>query len=273
MAMIKPHWKFSRYLEGYGDLAEPLKRRDSHFLELEGSHSGGSICTLFHRRRCTGSQSGKTGANFGVYALDAHFVILPTSIWSPTSCGRLAKCRALVKRPTFVQRWGHTCMVVGESLILQLFQILVQPFWRGITPEYSSPCKPHIGTCLQFTAAPTQGRVRQACLPKNFASRKLSSRWCLREKRMKSKTKPHQETRSSSSARPKIGNQPRKVIARHDLATWWFLSLLGFQQQEHKPRHWGKVSRNSCRQRKSALLRRTAKPSMSVLDLVVEQQG
>ena len=28
MAMIKPHWKFSRYLEGYGDLAEPLKRWD-----------------------------------------------------------------------------------------------------------------------------------------------------------------------------------------------------------------------------------------------------
>ena len=28
MAMIKPHWKFSRYLEGYGDLAEPLKRSD-----------------------------------------------------------------------------------------------------------------------------------------------------------------------------------------------------------------------------------------------------
>ena len=24
MAMIKPHWKFSRYLEGNGDLAEPF---------------------------------------------------------------------------------------------------------------------------------------------------------------------------------------------------------------------------------------------------------
>ena len=28
MAMIKPHWEFSRYLEGYGDLAEQLKRWD-----------------------------------------------------------------------------------------------------------------------------------------------------------------------------------------------------------------------------------------------------
>ena len=28
MAMIKPHWKFSRFLHGYGDLAEPLKRWD-----------------------------------------------------------------------------------------------------------------------------------------------------------------------------------------------------------------------------------------------------
>ena len=28
MAMIKPQWKFSRYLEGYGDLPEPLKRWD-----------------------------------------------------------------------------------------------------------------------------------------------------------------------------------------------------------------------------------------------------
>ena len=28
MAMIKPQWNFSRFLEGYGDLAEPLKRLD-----------------------------------------------------------------------------------------------------------------------------------------------------------------------------------------------------------------------------------------------------
>ena len=57
MAMIKPHWKFSRYLEGYGDLAEPLKRWDwtPIFLALEGSHFGSGICILFHRRRRTGS--------------------------------------------------------------------------------------------------------------------------------------------------------------------------------------------------------------------------
>ena len=38
MAMIKLHWKCSRFLEGYGDLAEPLKRWDwtPIFLHLRG---------------------------------------------------------------------------------------------------------------------------------------------------------------------------------------------------------------------------------------------
>ena len=31
MAMIKPHWKFFGFLEGYGDLAEPLKRLDTNY--------------------------------------------------------------------------------------------------------------------------------------------------------------------------------------------------------------------------------------------------
>ena len=39
MAMIKPHWKFSRYLEGYGDLAEPLKRYNQTMVQrLWGRH-------------------------------------------------------------------------------------------------------------------------------------------------------------------------------------------------------------------------------------------
>ena len=53
----------------------------------------------------------------------------------------------------------------------------------------------------------------------------------------------------------------------------WFLSPLGSQQQGDSLVHWSNDFRNSCRQRQSALLRRTEKVSMSVLDLVVKQQG
>ena len=58
MAMIKPHWKFSRFLEGYGDFAGPLKRWNwtSIFLAFEWSHFGSGICILIHGRHCTGTQ-------------------------------------------------------------------------------------------------------------------------------------------------------------------------------------------------------------------------
>ena len=68
----------------------------------------------------------------------------------------------------------------------------LQPFWRGITPEYNSPCKPHIGICLQFTATSTQVRVRQACFPENFAFPKTVEQAVPSRKRMKSKTKPEE---------------------------------------------------------------------------------
>ena len=65
---------------------------------------------------------------------------------------------------------GHTC-TTGRGRIIDYAVISdsVQPLWRGITLEKNSPCKTHIGICLQFTATPTQVRVRQACFPDAFA--------------------------------------------------------------------------------------------------------
>ena len=104
MAMIKPHWKFSRFLEGYGDLAEPLKRWDwtPIVLAFERSHFCCGICVLFHRKHCTGSQSGQNGANFGVHTLDSHAMRYCCRFQhgAPTSCGRLAGCRAWARWPT-----------------------------------------------------------------------------------------------------------------------------------------------------------------------------
>ena len=130
MAMIKPHWKFSRYLEGYGDLAEPLERWDwtPIFWHLNVSHFGSGICILFHRRRCAGSQSGQNGANFGVYPLDSHAICYccrfqhgarpAVGDWvgsEPGPEGPALSCR----------RWGTRALqVVGELLILLLSQIL-----------------------------------------------------------------------------------------------------------------------------------------------------
>ena len=61
MAMIKPHRKSSRFLEGCGDLAEPLKRWDwtPIFWHFEGPHFGSGIRLLFHRRQGTDSQPGQ----------------------------------------------------------------------------------------------------------------------------------------------------------------------------------------------------------------------
>ena len=46
--------------------------------------------------------------------------------------------------------------------------------------------------CLQFTAIPTQVRVRQACFPKNFAFPKTVEQVVPSRKRMKFKTKPEE---------------------------------------------------------------------------------
>ena len=58
MAMIKPHCKFFKFLEGYGDLAEPWKRCDwtPIFSHLKGLTLAVVFAVLLHRRQCTGSQ-------------------------------------------------------------------------------------------------------------------------------------------------------------------------------------------------------------------------
>ena len=61
--MIKPHWKFSRFL-------------DTHFLAVEGSHFGSGSRILFHRRQCTGSQPGQNGEDFEfAHSIRTAFVI------------------------------------------------------------------------------------------------------------------------------------------------------------------------------------------------------
>ena len=181
------------------------------------------------------------------------------------------------KASIVVPEVGHTC-TTGRGRIIDYAVISdsVQPFWRSITPEYNSPCKPHIGICLQFTATPTQVRVRQACFPKNFAFPKTVEEMVPSRKRMKSKTKPEEPIKKEVKFVCKAEHWELAMQSERNTRSGprkWFLSPLGFQQQGDKLMHWGNVFRNLCRQRRSALLRRTAKPSMSVLDMVVDLQG
>ena len=79
----------------------------------------------------------------------------------------------------------HTC-TAGRGRVINFAVISdsAQSFWRRITPEYDSPCKPDIGRCLQFTATPTQIRVRPACFPENFAFPKTVEQVVHSRKRM-----------------------------------------------------------------------------------------
>ena len=154
---------------------------------------------IFHRRQCSCSNSGQNGANLGLHAHESHAVLslLLISTWSLASCGRLAGCRALVRRPNIVVPVvGHTC-TTGRGRIIDCAVISdsLRPFWRGITLEYNSPCKPHTGICLQFTATPTQVRVRQACFPKSFAFSKTVEEMVPSRKRLAAKAKPEEPTR------------------------------------------------------------------------------
>ena len=80
-----------------------------------------------------------------------HLSLLPTSIWSPTSRGRLDGCRFLATRPTLsCQKWGtHALQVVGESSILLSSQTLCNLSGGESHLEYNTPCKPHIDKCFQ----------------------------------------------------------------------------------------------------------------------------
>ena len=93
---------------------------------------------------------------------------------------------------------------------------------------------------------------------------------------MKHKTKPEEPRKREVKfvCQAEHWKSACKADARHELAPQMrFLSLLGFHPQEHKLAHWGTVFRNSCRMRRSALLRRMASLSMNASDVVVGLQG
>ena len=112
----------------------------------------------------------------------------------------------------------HTC-TTGRGRVIDFALI-------STTLECNSTCKPHIGTCLQFTASPTQVRVRQACFPKTFAFPKTVDEVVLSRKRMKSKTKPEEPIRKRSNScawpsktragHPKVVSQSIWFTARNE---------------------------------------------------------
>ena len=135
------------------------------------------------------------------FAIAADFNMEPDQLWETgwvQSLGQRQYCRA---------GSGDTCTTGrGQVIDFGVISDSVRPFWRGITPEYNSPCKPHIGICLQFTATPTQVRVRQACFPKSFAFPKTVEQVVPSRKRMKSKTKPEEPRRKEDTSwDPKCG--------------------------------------------------------------------
>ena len=206
------------------------------------------------------------------FAVAADFNMEPDQLWETWWVQSLG-----LKASTVVPEVEHTC-TTGRGRIIDFAVISdsVQPFWRGIALEYNSPCKPHIGICLQFTATPTQVRVRQACFPKSFAFPKTVEEVVLSRKRMKSKTKPEEPRKREvkfvcQAERWKSALQSRRKTRAGTQR--WFLSLLGFQLQERKHAYWSIVFRNSCRTWRSALLRRMASLSMSASDMVVDLQG
>ena len=92
---------------------------------------------------------------------------------------------------------------------------------------------------------------------------------------MKSKTKPEEPRKKEvkfvcQAEHWKSDSQSRRKTRAGSPNV---VSVLGFQLQEHKHAHWGIVFKNSCRMRRSALLRRMASLSMSASDMVVDLQG
>ena len=177
--MIKPHWKFSRFL-------------DTHFLAVEGSHFGSGSRILFHRRQCTGSQPGQNGADFGVRTLDSHGICHRCRVQyiARPVVGDWMGAEPWPKANIVVPEVEHTCTPGrGRVIDFAVNSDSMRPFWRRITPEYNSPRKPHIGVCLQFTRTPTQVRVRQVCFPETCAFPKTAK---IVVPSRKSKTRPEE---------------------------------------------------------------------------------
>ena len=129
---------------------------------------------------------------------------------------------------------------------------------------------------LAIHGTPTQVRVRQACFPKNFAFPKTVEQVVPSRKRMKSKTKPEEPIKkeikfvckaehwgSALPSRCKTRSGPPNAVSQS----------IGFLSTRTQACVLGIVFRNSCRRRRSALLRRMGSLSMSASDMVVDLQG
>ena len=126
MAMIKPHWKFSRYLEGYGDLAEPLKRWDwtPIFWHLKGL----TLAVVFAYFSTGDDAQAANQVKMAQILEFTHSIrtpfahCYPISTWSLTSCGRLGGFRVLARGPALLCRKLGTraLQVVGGLLTLLL---------------------------------------------------------------------------------------------------------------------------------------------------------
>ena len=134
----------------------------------------------------------------------------------------------------------HTC-TTGCGRVISLIVLLSQTlcnFSGGQTaPQYNSPCKPHIGICLQFYGnSHTFPKTVEEVVPSR--------------NRVKSKTKPEEPIT------PECGFSVNSV----------------YSSKKRKLMDWGFAFRNSCRQRRSALLRRTDKLSKSVVGFSAERR-
>ena len=127
MAMIKPHWKFSRYLEGYGDLAEPLKRWDwtPIFWHLKGL----TLAVVFAYFSTGDDAQAANQVKMAQILEFTHSIRTPFAIaadfnMEPDQLWRLGGFRAWARGPALLcRKWGTRALqVVGESLISLLSQ-------------------------------------------------------------------------------------------------------------------------------------------------------
>ena len=125
------------------------------------------------------------------HSIRTPFVIAADVIMEPDQLWETGWVQSLGQKANIVvPEVEHTCNAgPGRVIDFAFVSDSVQPFWQGITPEYNSLC---IGICLQFSAIPTQVRVRQACFSKNFAFPNTVEEVVRSRKRMKSMTKPEE---------------------------------------------------------------------------------
>ena len=136
MAMIKPHWKFSRYLEGYGDLAEPLKRWDwtPILWHLKGLTLAVVFAYFCTENDAQAANQVKMAQNLEFthsvrtpFAIAADFNMEPDQLWETGWVQSLGLRASIV-----VPEVGHTC-TTGRGRIIDFAVISdsLQPFWRG----------------------------------------------------------------------------------------------------------------------------------------------